>query len=90
MDTLSTLQKKLLIAETQQDKLASAKYPTGIIIDLSGPDGNIFWIMGICRKIFHDLDLDNDVAEQFNSEITGKNYNEILVVCQKWFGFIYV
>lgn len=49
MDTINTLQKKLLIAETQQDKIANAKYPTGVIIDLSGPCGNIFWILGICR-----------------------------------------
>jgi hypothetical protein len=90
MDTINTLQKKLLIVETQQDKIANAKYPTGVIIDLSGPCGNIFWILGICRKIFRQLDLDNDTAEQFNSEISGKKYNEILTICQQWFGFIYV
>ena len=90
MDTINTLQKKLLIAETQQDKLANAKYPTGIIIDLSGPCGNIFWILGICRKIFRELDLDDDIATQFNTEILGKTYHEILTICQKWFGFVYV
>lgn len=90
MDNIFTLQKKLLIAETQQDKLANAKYPTGIIIDLSGPCGNIFWILGICHKIFRELGLDDDIATQFNTEILGKTYHEILTICQKWFGFVYV
>ena len=47
-----------------QQKQYKAKYPTGIVIKLSGPDGNIFYLMGLCNRLMQQLGLDEQERKQ--------------------------
>ncbi len=72
-----------------QQKQYKAKYPTGIVIKLSGPDGNIFYLMGLCNRLMQQLGLDEQERKQFNTELDGKNYKERLKIMSKWFGILF-
>lgn len=72
------------------DKSKAAMYPTGVVIKLSGPTGNIFYIQGICNQVMRELRLDATERNKFAEELEGKSYNERLQVMAKWFGFVYI
>lgn len=74
---------------TCQQMQYNAKYPTGIVINLSGPEGNIFYLMGLCNRLMQRLQLDADERKQFNAELDGKNYKERLKVMADWFGILF-
>ncbi len=74
---------------TSQQMQYNAKYPTGIVINLSGPEGNIFYLMGLCNRLMQRLQLDADERKQFNAELDGKNYKERLKVMADWFGILF-
>lgn len=74
---------------TSQQMQYNAKYPTGIVINLSGPEGNIFYLMGLCNRLMQRLQLDADERKQFNAELDGKNYKERLNVMADWFGILF-
>lgn len=66
------------------------KYPTGIKTNLTGPEGNIFYLMGICNKLINQIDLRAEERKQFETELLGKNYEERLNVMTKWFGIEFI
>lgn len=74
---------------TSQQMQYNAKYPTGIVINLSEPEGNIFYLMGLCNRLMQRLQLDADERKQFNAELDGKNYKERLKVMADWFGILF-
>ncbi len=74
---------------TSQQMQYNAKYPTGIVINLSGPEGNIFYLMGLCNRLMQRLQLDAYERKQFNAELDGKNYKERLKVMTDWFGILF-
>ena len=73
--------------------LAVARFPTGLQIDLRGRAGNIFYILGTCYRIADTLGLSPALKAEFKAETcldSGKNYQQILDICQQWFGLIYI
>ena len=90
MDTISSLEKKLAAARKQRSATDSARFPTGVVIDLSGPEGNVFYILGTCNRLARDFGLDGQEVKTFKEELLGKNYQQILDICQRWFGLIYL
>ncbi|MBR4507024.1 MAG: hypothetical protein IKP24_00645 [Alphaproteobacteria bacterium] len=48
METIESLERKL--AHAKKHGPVEAKYPTGLIIDTKGPQGNIFYLFGVARS----------------------------------------
>ncbi len=72
------------------DQAIDAIYPTSIVINLSGPEGNIFYIQGVCKQVMRELRLDMAERNKFTQELEGKTYKERLQIMTKWFGFIFI
>jgi len=85
MMTTDDCKRALAIAKTK-----AALYPTGVVINLAGPMGNIFYIQGICNQVMHELRLDATERNKFEKELEGKRYKERLQIITKWFGFVYI
>jgi hypothetical protein len=56
---------------------------SGIEIDLTGPDGNAFVLIGMASKFAKQLGLDGKVIQ---SEMMKGNYENLLNVFEKYFG----
>lgn len=87
MDTIRTLNSKQQALEQQPPNV---KYPTGLVIDLSGPTGNIFYLLGVCNRLIRELCLAAEETEQLAKELENKDYNSRLDIMQKWFGIVYL
>lgn len=54
-----------------------------IEIDLSGPDGNAFVLIGYAKQYARQLDLD---YTQIQKEMTSGDYDHLIEVFDKYFG----
>ncbi len=54
-----------------------------IVIDITGPDGNAFALMGHAKRFASQLNLDGNAII---SEMTSGDYENLLQVFDKWFG----
>ncbi len=54
-----------------------------IIIDLTGPDGNAFVLIGKAMRFAKQLGLDQEMIKQ---ELTSGDYEHLLEVFDKYFG----
>jgi len=54
-----------------------------IVIDLTGPDGNAFVLMGYAKRFAKQLDLDADVIIK---EMRSGDYENLLQVFDNYFG----
>ncbi len=52
--------------ETQN--IPNAKYPTGIVIDLKSPRGNVFYLMGPANRLIRELGLSAEEIAGFKRE----------------------
>ena len=50
--------------ERKKRILAAARFPIGIEIDLRGPSGNIYYVLGLCNRIADEM-LDERQREEF-------------------------
>jgi len=57
--------------------------PNQIIIDLTGPDGNAFALMGYAKRFAKQLGLD---SSEIINEMTSGDYEHLLEVFDKNFG----
>lgn len=57
--------------------------PSEIIIDLTGPDGNAFVLMGIAARLAGQLGLNKD---QIIGEMMASDYEHLVQVFDKYFG----
>ena len=57
--------------------------PNKIIIDLTGPDGNVFALMGYAKRFAKQLGLD---SEEIISNMTSGDYENLLEVFDENFG----
>ena len=88
METIDVLERKL---HTAQRGVPGARYQTGLVIDLNGPAGNIFYLMGMCNRLVRELGLSEQLKREYKTEInSASNYQTRLTVMQKWFGFVFV
>jgi hypothetical protein len=56
---------------------------TGITIDLTGPEGNAFYLLGTASNLAKQLDMDNQAIQ---SEMMSGDYENLLEVFDKYFG----
>lgn len=54
-----------------------------IQIDLSGPEGNAFALLGCARKLSRQLELNGD---NIHAEMTASDYDNLIQVFEKHFG----
>lgn len=59
------------------------KMPGQIVIDLTGPDGNAFYLMGVAEKFCKTLGMDSD---KIISEMQSGDYENLLKVFDSYFG----
>jgi hypothetical protein len=53
------------------------------VIDLTGPDGNAFVLLGIAKRLCKQLDLDLSVV---TSKMTSGDYENLINVFDSYFG----
>jgi hypothetical protein len=71
--------------------IPKAKYPTGIVIDLKSPQGNVFYLMGLANRLIRELGLSAEEIAEFKCEQSrAKTYNEHLAILRKWFGIVFL
>ena len=71
--------------------IPNAKYPTGIVIDLKSPQGNIFYLMGLANRLTRELDLSaEEIAEFKQEQASATTYQAHLAILRKWFGIVFV
>jgi len=63
--------------------ITSKKPSTQIEIDLTGPQGNAFVLLGIAKDLCHKLDLDWNYVY---SEMTSSDYENLVQVMDHYFG----
>ena len=64
-------------------KKEDLKPSTPMIIDLTGPDGNAFALLGFAKNFANQLQLD---FSKINAEMTSSDYENLLQVFDKYFG----
>lgn len=57
--------------------------PKETVIDLTGPQGNAFYLLGVARKFARQLDLNGD---EIANEMTSGDYEHLIEVFDKYFG----
>lgn len=88
METIDALERKLHAARRG---VPGAKYPTGLVIDLNGPAGNIFYLMGVCNRLVRELGLPEQIKREYETEInSADDYQSRMAIMQKWFGIVFV
>ena len=71
--------------------IPNAKYPTGIVIDLKSPQGNVFYLIGLANRLIKELGLSTQEIAKFKREqASATTYKAHLVLLRKWFGIIFV
>ena len=55
----------------------------GLTIDLSGPEGNAFAVLGVAKGLAKQLDKD---WEKINDDMTSSDYNHLIDVFDREFG----
>ena len=88
METIDALERKLHAARRG---VPGARYQTGLVIDLNGPAGNIFYLMGVCNRLVYELRLSVQLKREYETEInSASDYQSRLTIMQKWFGIVFV
>ena len=88
METIDALERKLHAARRG---VPGARYQTGLVIDLNGPAGNIFYLMGVCNRLVRELGLLVQLKRECETEINSAgDYQSRLIIMQKWFGIVFV
>lgn len=89
MDTKESLLNKL--EYLNQKGQIDAKYPTGLIIDTKGPEGNVFYLFGVANDLVRQLALSAEEKAQFNQERDAQtSYKGHMDLMRKWFGIIFI
>ncbi len=71
--------------------IPNAKYPTGIIIDLKSPQGNVFYLMRLANRLLRELGLSaEEIAEFKHEQSSATTYHAHLNLLRKWFGIVFV
>ena len=55
-------------------------------IDLNGPEGNAYYILGTANNLCKQLDLDDDTKQRISDEMTSGDYEHLILTFDKYFG----
>lgn len=88
METIDALERKL---HAVRRGVPNAKYPTGLVIDLTGPEGNIFCLIGVCNRLVRELGLSAQLKSEFETELNfAGDYQSRLSIMRNRFGIVFV
>ena len=57
-----------------------------IIIDLQGPNGNAFYLLGLVKKFGKQLDMTNEEIDNVLDEMKSSNYEDLIETFENYFG----
>jgi hypothetical protein len=63
------------------------KKSKGIVIDLTGPNGNAFYLLGTAKSLSKTIGLD---FQKVSDEMTSGDYENLVNVFDKYFGSIVI
>jgi hypothetical protein len=63
------------------------KKSKGIVIDLTGPNGNAFYLLGTAKSLSKKIGLD---FQKVSDEMTSGDYENLVNVFDKYFGSIVI
>lgn len=63
------------------------KYQTEVVVDLVGPDGNAFAILGLVRSALREAGATSSEIEAYRTEATSGDYANLLAVSGEWVRF---
>lgn len=63
------------------------KNSEGIVIDLTGPNGNAFYLLGTAKSLSKKIGLD---FQKVSDEMTSGDYENLVNVFDKYFGSIVI
>jgi len=63
--------------------IVQKKYTDRIEVDLAGPQGNAFYLLGLAKKLCNQLEIDSSVVLD---EMRESDYENLLSVFDKYFG----
>ena len=61
-----------------------------IVIDLSGPDGNAYALMGYANKFAKDLDFSKEEIDELMKKMQSGDYENLVKVFDEEFGYFVV
>jgi hypothetical protein len=56
------------------------------VIDLTGPDGNAYYLLGTAMNLCKQLDLSSEKTEEILDEMKSSDYENLIKVFDKYFG----
>lgn len=59
---------------------------TPIEVDLTGPDGNAFAVIGMCRDWAKQLEWSREEIKEMQDDMTSGDYEHLISVAEKHFG----
>ena len=64
------------------------RYPNAFVqLDLSGPDGNAFMVLGAVNKALTVEGISQEERVRFNDQARSGDYQNLLRVCSEWVNF---
>ena len=57
-----------------------------IVVDLTGPDGNAFALMGLATRLAKQLGIDSHTINVIKTKMMSGDYEHLLKVFDKYFG----
>tara|TARA_Y100001963_G_C6587436_1_gene356392 strand:+ start:273 stop:497 length:225 start_codon:yes stop_codon:yes gene_type:complete len=57
-------------------------------IDLTGPDGNAYFLLGTANSLCKQLGFEDDVKQKISDEMTSGDYENLIETFDKYFGSI--
>jgi hypothetical protein len=68
-----------------------AKQPQrGIVIDLTGPQGNAFYLLGVAKDFCKQLDMTEKNTQAILDEMTSGDYENLIQVFDREFGSVVI
>lgn len=65
------------------------RYPDiSLCVNLDGPDGNAFAIIGCLRREFKTHEVPTEEWDEFYSVATSGDYDNLLQTCREWVTFV--
>ena len=56
------------------------------VIDLTGPDGNAYYILGTAMKLCKQIGIDSERTEEILTELKSGDYEHLIKTFDKYFG----
>lgn len=68
---------------SDKDSISVPRYPE-ITVELTGVDGNAFFIIGTMKKALRRAGISQAEIDKFQEEATSGDYDHLLQTCFRW------